>query len=128
MGRYSSAYSAAWYQKRKALNPSAHRRARDSAAFSRERNVARRAAVLARFYRPGCDGCGETDPVVMMAHHYIPGRKTKDPAKIERAGRLLQELRLCVPLCHNCHARVHAGTLCLRAKPRELAGMQMELM
>jgi hypothetical protein len=65
----------------------------------------------------GCFGCEENDPNCLEFHHVISdGKKDNEDsagrwANINMRGRerLLKELwATCVPLCSNCHRKVHA--------------------
>ena len=72
--------------------------------------------ILAR-KNGGCVICGEKDPVVIQFHHVDPKKKSFDigfllGSKMSEQ-RLEEELDKCVPLCANCHMRVHAGTATL---------------
>ncbi len=64
-----------------------------------------------------CHHCGEDHPACIDLHHVISdGKKNKDdtPSKWATARgmsreRILHELQTtCVPLCANCHRKVHA--------------------
>ena len=67
----------------------------------------------------GCFVCGEEKPWRLVWHHLDPdGRRraaARSPSEGIRVGdgsratipQLLEEMRHCVLLCHNCHADVH---------------------
>lgn len=63
----------------------------------------------------GCFVCGEQDRVVLVAHHIDPNTKKRSIGRFSSAGTsrgaLQEELDKCIPLCCNCHARVHAGVV-----------------
>jgi hypothetical protein len=66
----------------------------------------------------GCFGCDENDPACLEFHHVITDGKqhNEDTAHDwRRRGwsreRIIEEVRLtCVPLCANCHRKVHEQT------------------
>ncbi len=116
---------AEMHQEKYAANPDAFRAAaRASMARSLERhreeiNTRRRAArlspttpaavVLDRWKRKGCRICGETDPVVVEAHHFAPVGRDRNVSGVCDVVRLRVELLKCIPLCANDHRRIHAA-------------------
>lgn len=70
--------------------------------------------------REGCYFCPEREPIALAFHHLDPaqkkfsimGPKLANGTPIET---LLEEVTKCVVLCHNCHAKLHAGLLALPA-------------
>lgn len=64
----------------------------------------------------GCFGCEENDPDVIDFHHVIADKKNSDDSasvwattNMRSRTRILRELwATCVPLCCNCHRKVHA--------------------
>ncbi len=85
----------------------ARRAARRAATAAR---AAARAAAVAAWGR-FCVVCGEDTTDVLDAHHVYPRRKARGVVQSalasERGFREL--LECCVPLCANCHRRVHAA-------------------
>lgn len=71
--------------------------------------------LIAAFKAHGCKICGETQQVCLSAHHLDPGGKefSLGNAARQKLGRerVIAELAKCVCLCHNCHAKVHAGLI-----------------
>ena len=55
-----------------------------------------------------CDGCGETDPVVLDFHH-VKGQKLFCVSQFVDCSdkRLWDEIAKCIVLCANCHRRRH---------------------
>lgn len=62
----------------------------------------------------GCAHCGETDVIVLEAHHIDPSSKDPSFRKIPRSSKPLYsfswpmlkvELTKCIVLCANCHRR-----------------------
>lgn len=69
-------------------------------------------AIVDAFKSSGCSMCEETDPCCIDAHHVDPSEKEFDIGRMMQ-GRFLPErvsveLEKCVPLCRNCHAKLHA--------------------
>lgn len=62
-----------------------------------------------------CIACGEKEKCCIDYHHTDPTTKEdKINNIIRRFGtkdKILEELKKCVPLCSNCHRKVHAGVL-----------------
>lgn len=64
----------------------------------------------------GCKLCNEKEPCVIDLHHL--DHNTKEYSVSEMVGRFNYEkvkieIRKCVPLCANCHRKVHKGILSL---------------
>lgn len=67
-------------------------------------------ALVAAFRANGCSRCPEKDPVCLDAHH---AQADKDvPISVAVFSRtpyqLTAELKKCICLCRNCHAKEHA--------------------
>ncbi len=78
------------------------------------RNIAANKKIIAEFKAPGCAICGESDPCCISAHHV--DQKTKDFPLSRNGGathKVIAELQKCVPLCENCHRKVHAKKISL---------------
>lgn len=63
-----------------------------------------------------CILCGENDEVCLDFHHLDPNQKDMNISSV--AGnkpwdKLMEEIDKCVPLCSNCHRKVHAGKITL---------------
>lgn len=71
--------------------------------------------VVDHFRETGCRVCGEPDPCCLVAHHLDPSRKEFNIGDCRRMKlsptAVEQELRKCVCLCYNCHAKLHAGKI-----------------
>ncbi len=61
----------------------------------------------------GCLLCGESEPCCLGFHHRDPAIKEFDIgnaySRCTSLARLNRELAKCVCVCHNCHAKLHAG-------------------
>lgn len=83
-------------------------------ARNRIRNKARvkaRQEVLSQF---PCRACGNTDPSVIQWHHVEP--ELKDFELFRTAWpdeKFWNEILKCVPLCANCHVKIHKNLICL---------------
>ena len=58
-----------------------------------------------------CANCGETDPICLDFHHKDPKKKKFSIANSPRLGHseevIFKEIKKCVVICKNCHARLH---------------------
>ena len=80
--------------------------------LARQRRVAAaRRELLSQF---PCVACGEADPTVIQWHHVVPEDKE---SQVVGNGiseeRFWNEVLKCVPLCANCHVKIHKEKLCL---------------
>jgi hypothetical protein len=93
-------------------------------AKERERYAARKhdttsgpkAAAILAFRAQGCANCGERDVCCIDAHHRNPDEKRGEVWRLWKSGTLealMRELSVCVPLCANCHRKLHAGRFAL---------------
>jgi len=62
-----------------------------------------------------CLFCKEAEPIALAFHHVDPTQKDFElsNARGMSSQRVINEIAKCVVLCHNCHAKVHAGLLTL---------------
>lgn len=67
--------------------------------------------------KSSCHVCPEDDPAVLDFHHLNPATKTDTVASLvyknAPISKIQTELHKCVPLCSNCHRKVHANKLSL---------------
>ena len=78
------------------------------------RDRARKREIFARWRSENpCVVCGESDPVVIDAHHTDPSTKHDRIANLITMRRsdkvIVEELKKCVGMCANCHRRHHAA-------------------
>src|SRR3990167_7493009 len=70
-----------------------------------------RAQIQAIKTKAGCMDCGETHPACLQFHHTDPTTKLFriNRGIAERRARLLimKEIKKCIVLCANCHAKRH---------------------
>ena len=62
-----------------------------------------------------CLCCGHNDPTVIQWHHVCPEEKLfgiKEGASYERS-KWWEEVLKCIPVCSNCHIKIHKNKLCL---------------
>ena len=99
-----SRYSHAYYLENKDLII--------SRTIARQKRVADgRRELLSQF---PCIACGESDPTVIQWHHVNPADKeTQVISNGISEERFWDEVLKCVPLCANCHVKVHKEKLCL---------------
>ena len=71
--------------------------------------------LISEFKDAGCAVCDEREKVCLSAHHINMEEKEFNLGDAVRAKfgvkRVTEELAKCVCLCHNCHAKVHAGII-----------------
>lgn len=94
-----------------------------------ENVAARKEEALDRFnlWKEGlhCVQCKEHDSVCLDFHHVDPKQKDFVISEVVRdmsVAKLKTELRKCVVVCRNCHAKVHAGHIRL-AQPIQLCNV-----
>lgn len=56
----------------------------------------------------GCASCGEKHPAALSFHHEHDKAFNLGDATHYKWKTILKELKKCVVLCHNCHAKHHA--------------------
>ncbi len=82
-----------------------------STRLYQQRLFKRRNSLLAVF---PCIACGEPDPDIIEWHHVHPEtKKTQVGGTTIAEERWWDEVLKCVPLCCNCHRKVHKYKLCL---------------
>ena len=97
-------------------SPEQKARQRESdARYYRRRGIhiiQRRRNILAEF---PCICCGESEPCVIDWHHIDDETKSFNIATNMRRGEdtWWNEILKCVPLCANCHRKLHNDLLCL---------------
>ena len=65
-----------------------------------------------------CRACGNPDPAVIQWHHVDPDTKEIDMWKTAWAeDKFWNEILKCIPLCANCHVKIHKQLLCLLTSP-----------
>jgi len=62
-----------------------------------------------------CKSCGENDSTVIQWHHIESNSKKYSVGGPVCCGedKWWNEVLKCVPLCANCHIKIHRNTLCL---------------
>ncbi len=61
-----------------------------------------------------CIACGESDPILIDWHHVNPDEKLFN-ISMSHIGhdKWWSEVLKCIPLCCNCHRKIHFDLLCL---------------
>ena len=78
----------------------------------RQKLVADRRRELLSVYP--CICCGNSDPDVIQWHHVDPSEKEKQVIHNGISEEdFWDEVLKCVPVCANCHVKIHKGTICL---------------
>ena len=84
---------------------------KDTIKANNARLMERRRALLAQY---PCAACGNTDPSVIQWHHVDPTEKETNPLSgTHSENKFWDEVLKCVPLCANCHVKIHRDLLCL---------------
>ena len=62
-----------------------------------------------------CVCCGDNDPTVIQWHHVNPEEKSFGIKQGDSYSRVTwwEEVLKCIPVCANCHLKVHKEKLCL---------------
>ena len=105
-------------EKRKAWRTRPEVKARQALADRRyylhqgKQTINRRREILSEF---SCISCGETQPCAIDWHHIDDETKSFNIATGMRRGEDVwwNEVCKCVPLCANCHRKLHNNLLCL---------------
>jgi hypothetical protein len=61
-----------------------------------------------------CIICGENERCCIDFHHLDPSKKEFNVGRLTTYGskiKLINEFEKCVPLCANCHRKLHAGVI-----------------
>ena len=78
--------------------------------------VARRKELLREF---PCRACGSHEPDVIQWHHYDPSTKEFEIFRTAwPEEKWWDEVLKCVPLCANCHLKIHKDLICLIPRVR----------
>lgn len=110
-----NAYQRTWYSKKikdETFRKKLYKRKRGNDVRYRQKNK----DVVSEFRKDGCRICQEDIPCCLCAHHLDPASKEFDVGMMVNRYchvRLEAELKKCVCLCHNCHAKLHAGIISL---------------
>ena len=109
---WSSLDKAAEYQKKYLSDPANKAKRAATTKKNREANKAFRLSLLNQF---PCICCGEQDPTVIDWHHVSPEDKVFEIKWGIMRGHDVwwNEVLKCVPVCCNCHRKIHKNTLCL---------------
>jgi acetylornithine/succinyldiaminopimelate/putrescine aminotransferase len=106
---------AAYMRKWLAENPEKHSQHLELVTANKKRYRQQRQEMLDKFRAQGCVACGEMEPACIDAHHTDPKVKGFTLASGKTAGvapgAFAEELAKCVPLCANCHRKLHAGVI-----------------
>ena len=84
---------------------------KESQARYKLNTLNRRRHLLSQF---ACRSCGNLDPSIIQWHHVDPETKEFDVWQTAWAEeKFWNEILKCVPLCANCHVKIHREELCL---------------
>jgi hypothetical protein len=111
-------YQREYYRRRLATDPAFKARHYERTRATRQKHKAAVRTMVAEFKAEGCQLCGEKTLCCLAAHHRDETTKVFDIGNAARKTMPLvevaRELAKCICLCHNCHAKVHAGELALQ--------------
>lgn len=110
------------YQRRlMASDPAFRARHHELVRAGKQRRKQQAQEIIAGFRANGCQYCDEREPCCLDAHHLDPATKDRDIGAMVSGhvgrDRLVDELKKCICICRNCHAKLHAGVLSLRGGP-----------
>ena len=102
-----------------------HRRIREKARYqrikngvirkTRDRQEANKRRIVEWKKQFVCTVCGESSACCIDFHHTDPAAKEMGISQMKMRGytlsRVIEEASKCIPLCANCHRKVHAGEL-----------------
>ena len=69
-----------------------------------------RVQLLSQF---SCFCCGDPDDTVIQWHHVEPENKSKGLWENMSENNWWNEVLKCIPVCANCHLKIHKNKLCL---------------
>ena len=100
------------YQRRYLSDPTNKVKRAATVKKNREANKVFRLRLLNQF---SCICCGNPDPTVMDWHHVNPKDKVCEIKWAITKGHDFwwNEVLKCVPVCCNCHRKIHKDKLCL---------------
>ena len=81
------------------------------AKINAAKRIAERKKMLSEY---PCRACGHNDPTVIQWHHLDPSTKSFEIWQAAFSeDNFWNEVLKCVPLCANCHVKIHHDLLCL---------------
>lgn len=105
-------YRRNWARNKYKADPKHREKILTDAAKNRNRRYAEHNKAVASFKKNGCRACKERTIECLCAHHRSPANKLFNIGGFVRVKptleELKEELKKCICLCHNCHAKLHA--------------------
>ena len=100
------------YQRRYLADPANKEKRAATTKKNRDDNRMFRHSLLNQF---SCVCCGNPDPTVIDWHHVNPEEKVWDIkwSVMRSMDKWWDEVLKCVPVCCNCHRKIHKNKLCL---------------
>ena len=100
-------YKREWYYKN-------HESEKAKSRLKSQARRERRRALLSQF---SCVCCGESDDTVIQWHHREPSERQFSifggSGATSGEEKWWDEVLKCIPLCANCHVKIHKEKLCL---------------
>jgi len=102
-----------------------YRRGKSQASIVRSR---RNKKIIDKYQECGCIICDEKETHALVFHHVDPRKKeiAVSSSVLRALHKTLAEIKKCVVLCRNCHAKVHAGILDISAHPSVIQVLEAE--
>ena len=109
---YKDPEAAKAAQRRRLADPEEKRKHNERCRKNRIENAEFRKSILAAF---GCSLCDVIDPDLIDWHHVCPEEKLFDIKGALQMNHSLwwEEVLKCIPVCCNCHRKIHTNKLCL---------------
>lgn len=55
-----------------------------------------------------CFVCGISNPILLDFHHVDPSAKSGNISELKAHDIIASEVKKCLPICANCHRKLHA--------------------
>jgi len=96
-------------------SPAGKRKHQELVKVNQKRYRQQIAELVTKFREHGCRFCPEKATCCLSAHHLDPAKKDFSISQAGNKGASLEkvvaELEKCICVCHNCHAKIHAGLI-----------------
>ncbi len=102
-----------WVRKKYHSNPEHREKAKAATRKAKKKHTVAAKKLLREFRKDGCSKCNETNHDTLCAHHRKPENKKAHIGRMISSNvatkTIAEELKKCICLCLNCHAKLHAN-------------------